>query len=159
MKLLIILILALIGGQSLFAQEIEELSFEELNKRIRSDNETEVLVVNFWATWCKPCVKELPYFDSLQAHYPTKKVKVVLVSLDIEAEAAKKYRERKNIQSEVVYLDEVDHNAWIDRISSDWSGAIPATLFVDNSGQEQFHEGELSDEALFSQVNQILNLK
>ncbi|MEQ9442671.1 MAG: TlpA disulfide reductase family protein [Cyclobacteriaceae bacterium] len=157
MKLLVWLIPFLLYGSELLSQEIPVLDFQGLEERIREKNEAEVLVVNFWATWCKPCIKELPYFDSLQTSYSPTKVKVLLVSLDMEAKAAAKYYQRKNIQSEVVFLDAVDHNAWIDRISPDWSGAIPATLFINSSGEESFHEGEYSAEALFTQVNQLLN--
>jgi thiol-disulfide isomerase/thioredoxin len=159
MKYVIHIGFLLLSGPPLLAQEIPVLSFEELNERIRSNKTSEVLVVNFWATWCKPCIKELPYFDSLQSSYSIDKVKVMLVSLDMNVETAEKYRTRKTIKSEVAFLDEVDHNAWIDKISPEWSGAIPATLFVVNSGQEYFHEGELSGETLFSQVNQLLNPK
>ncbi|MGD1889351.1 MAG: TlpA family protein disulfide reductase [Cyclobacteriaceae bacterium] len=149
----------LLSCPQLTAQEIPILSFEELNEHIHSENQSEVLIVNFWATWCKPCIKELPYFDSLQSTYSTEEVKVLLVSLDIEVATAEKYSSQKNIISEVVYLDEVDHNSWIDRISPEWSGAIPATLFVSSSGSELFYEGELSKETLFSQVNQLLHPK
>ena len=157
MKLLIWFFLLLLIGPNLLGQEIPVLSYEDLEKRIRETDDTELLVVNFWATWCKPCIKELPYFDSLQAAYNAKEVTVLMVSLDMEADAAAKYQKKKNIQSEVVFLDEVDHNAWINRISPDWSGAIPATLFRTNAGTERFHEGEYSAEALFNQVNQLLN--
>ena len=157
MKSLFSILLFLMIAPNLVGQNIPALSFEELDNRIRQENEADVLVVNFWATWCKPCIKELPYFDSLQTAYPEKKVKVLLVSLDMELASAEKYQQRKGIQSEVLYLDETDHNAWIDRISNNWSGAIPATLFIPASGEEKFHEGEFSAETLFAQVNQLLN--
>jgi len=159
MKYSIPFALLLLTCPLLLAQEIPVLSFEELNDRIRSQSSSELLVVNFWATWCKPCIQELPYFDSLQSAHPSDEVKVLLVSLDIDVAAAEKFSARKNIVSEVVFLDEVDHNAWIDRISPDWSGAIPATLYIPNSGAEKFHEGELSEKTLFSQVNQLLHPK
>lgn len=159
MKYIAILFLManVLGKVPTSAQGIPELSFEELNTMIQSDDQSEVKVINFWATWCKPCIKELPYFDSLQASFSENEVKVLLVSLDINVSAAEKYRARKDIQSDVVYLDEVDHNAWIDRISPDWSGAIPATLYITPSGDQYFHEGELTAEALFEKVNQLIN--
>jgi hypothetical protein len=90
-------------------------------------------VVNFWATWCKPCVEELPAFDSLQAMPHQPPVKVLLVCLDFKEELEKKVKpflERHRLQAECVLLDEVNGNDFIDRISESWQGSIPATLFA-----------------------------
>lgn len=98
----------------------------------RLNHKDTVYVVNFWATWCKPCVAELPALDSLNHKYKGSKVKVLLVCLDFREELQTKvnpFLKRKNLSSECVLLDEVDGNAYIDKISPNWSGAIPATLF------------------------------
>lgn len=89
-------------------------------------------VVNFWATWCKPCIQELPSFDSLYHHTSGKPVKLVLVSLDFKEELEKKVKPflaKNNIQIPCYLLDEGNGNDFIDKVSKDWSGAIPATLF------------------------------
>ena len=57
--------------------------FEELEHIFHFQNDT-TYVINFWATWCGPCVKEMPYIDSLNDHYKGQKVKVILVSLDFK---------------------------------------------------------------------------
>jgi thiol-disulfide isomerase/thioredoxin len=87
-------------------------------------------VVNFWATWCKPCVQELPSLDSLQSENPG--LKVLLVNLDFaeKQKEVESFLKKKKITSECVLLDEVNGNAYIDLISPEWSGAIPATLFI-----------------------------
>ncbi len=90
-----------------------------------------IYVVNFWATWCKPCVKELPAFDSLGAN-SAPAVKVLLVSLDFKEELAKKvnpFLTKNKVKTTCVLLDEVNGNDFINKISPRWSGAIPATLF------------------------------
>jgi thiol-disulfide isomerase/thioredoxin len=102
----------------------------DLERRISSRDT--LYIVNFWATWCKPCVKELPSFDSLHAENAGKKRKVLLVSLDFREDLEKKlvpFLEKKNIRAECVLLDETNGNDFINRIDKDWSGAIPATLF------------------------------
>lgn len=103
---------------------------DQLIKRI--DNQDSIYVLNFWATWCKPCVKELPSFDSLQVIKAGKPIKIILVCLDFKEELDKKvlpFLKSKNIQSECILLDEVNGNDFVDKIARQWSGAIPATLF------------------------------
>lgn len=72
----------------------------------QKDNDT-TYIISFWATWCKPCIKELPYFDSLQTKYAGKKIKVLLVSLDFKKNYEKMllpYVEKHNVKTQVVLL-------------------------------------------------------
>lgn len=101
----------------------------ELQKRI--DTTQIPLVINFWATWCKPCIQELPAFDSLTASNNT--CKVLLVSLDFKEDIDKKvnpFLKKNQVMSDCVLLDEINGNDYINKISESWSGSIPATLFV-----------------------------
>jgi thiol-disulfide isomerase/thioredoxin len=160
MKLLFSFVLGIVTFIPEFssAQSIKSVKFEELNQIIRSEDGSSVKVVNFWATWCKPCIEELPYFEKLQETYGGKDVQVLLVSLDFSADKASAYKSKKDIQSEVVFLDETDHNRWIDKISPQWSGAIPATLIVDTrTGKEQFFEQKFEEKELFSTIEKFIN--
>lgn len=106
----------------------------DLLERI-SNNDT-TYIVNFWATWCKPCIEELPAFDSLYQVIKDKKIKVVLVSLDFIDDLKTKvnpFLKKNKIKSNCVLLDEVNGNNFINKISKNWSGAIPATLFKNQS--------------------------
>jgi thiol-disulfide isomerase/thioredoxin len=97
----------------------------------RIDTSKMPLVINFWATWCKPCVQELPAFDSLSTSKNT--CQVILVSLDFKEDIDKKvnpFLKKNNIVSECVLLDEINGNDYINKISEKWSGAIPATIFI-----------------------------
>ncbi|MCU0435136.1 MAG: TlpA family protein disulfide reductase [Bacteroidia bacterium] len=101
-------------------------------QRIAAGKDT-VYVVNFWATWCAPCVKELPDFEKLDSAYRSKPVKVLLVSLDFESQVQTKlvpFMQKRNLHSEVLFLDEVHDNEWIPKIDAAWQGNIPATLIV-----------------------------
>lgn len=103
---------------------------QDLLKRISPEDT--LYVVNFWASWCKPCVQELPALDSLNTQTQNTAIKVLLVCLDFSEELNTKvipFLKKKNIQSECVLLDEVNGNDYINKISTDWSGAIPATYF------------------------------
>jgi thiol-disulfide isomerase/thioredoxin len=104
---------------------------DDLLARLNQTQDT-TFVVNFWATWCKPCVQELPAFDSLSAVTKNKAVKVILVSLDFKEDLESKvnpFLAKKKIQSSCVLLDEINGNDFVNKISESWSGAIPATLF------------------------------
>lgn len=121
----------------------------------RIDTTQGTLVINFWATWCKPCVQELPAFDSLTTSNNT--CKVILVSLDFKEDIKKKvtpFLKKNKIQSECVLLDEVNGNDYINKISEAWSGAIPATLFV-RKGRKMFVEKKMRYLELQQHVTEI----
>lgn len=135
---------------SSFGQQAQIIKLSALQEIIQSESD-QVKVINFWATWCAPCVKELPLFQQL--HEDRKDVKVTLVSMDLDLdpnpEKVYKFIVRKNISADVVILDEQNPNAWIDKIEKEWSGALPATLVINTkTGKKKFverelHEGEL----------------
>lgn len=135
------------------AQTVKHVyKINELLSRI--ENTKGPLVVNFWATWCKPCVEELPAFDSLAK---TKNVTVLLVCLDFKEDIDKKvnaFIRKNNYTAEIVLLDEVNGNDYIDKISKSWSGAIPATLFV-NGNKRKLVEKKLKPAELNALVEEI----
>jgi thiol-disulfide isomerase/thioredoxin len=147
---ILLLIILLISFYFSWAQKAEIMKLEKLQSEIAKPSD-QVLVYNFWATWCAPCVKELPLFEKLNQE--DKNVKITLVSMDIDLdpnpEKVYKFIDRKKIQSRVVILDAVDPNSWINKIDKNWSGALPATLIINTkTGVRKFvntalKEGEL----------------
>lgn len=129
---------------------------DDLLKRIFNNSDT-TYVVNFWATWCKPCVAELPDFEKIHNDYKSKKVKVLLVSIDFKEELNKRVKtflDKNKYTAEVVLLDEVNGNDFIDKISKSWTGAIPATLITrKNKSYNEFFEKKLTYEILAEQLN------
>lgn len=126
----------------------------------RSGDSDTVYVLNFWATWCAPCLAELPHFEKLNADYTQQPVRVVLISTDFRRDVERRLRpfvERQNLKSQVVFLDEKTPNDWIDLISPEWSGAIPATLIVRPKTKfERFFERSLRYEDLEEIVREAL---
>jgi thiol-disulfide isomerase/thioredoxin len=136
---------------------LREVSLPQLNEQVLQSDDT-LYVVNFWATWCKPCVAELPYFENANKQFASQKVKVVLVSLDFlkDKEKVKNFIANKQIESQVFLFNEKNPNAWLGKIDSSWSGAIPATVFYKNKQKLLFHEGEFTQLELDS-IIQTLN--
>ena len=122
-----------------------------------SSKTDKTLVVNFWATWCKPCIKELPYFEAAQTKYK-EDIRVILVSLDFPEKLESQlipFVNENAIHSQVVLLDDPYENEWIPKVDSTWSGAIPATLIISGS-KKVFYEKSFTQEEL---ENEILKFK
>lgn len=114
----------------------------------------DIHVINFWATWCKPCVKELPYFERLHSE---QNIPVTLISLDMPNLIESKlipFIKKENLQSNVIVLDDPDANAWIPKISEDWSGAIPATIIIKGK-QKKFYEQSFTYETLTEAIKTL----
>jgi len=134
-------------------------TYDDFAKNILIEDEN-IYVINFWATWCAPCIKELPYFEKLNAE--NKNVKVILVSLDSKKDLDKKlipFIEKRKLKSKVLLLADKDYNSWLSKVDADWSGAIPATLLL-NGKKKQFAERDFQNfEELNQYVNSFINLK
>jgi thiol-disulfide isomerase/thioredoxin len=132
--------------KSFSQSKIDVIKFEDLQKIMNQPNDT-TLIVHFWATWCKPCVEELPLFEKISQEYLQKKVKVLFISMDFPKDVSIKvpsFLKSNNINSNVLLLDEPDYNSWIDVIDKDWSGTIPATLILNtNMRKRKFFEGQV----------------
>ncbi|MEQ6168121.1 MULTISPECIES: TlpA disulfide reductase family protein [unclassified Ekhidna] len=150
------LALCIIASIQLSAQEVEVVKFADLQKKMLY-TDAPLTVFNFWATWCGPCIKELPHFDNLENQ--NKNIKVYLVSIDFqsELERVKKFVAKKSLKSNVLFLDEKDPDDYMSKVSQEWSGAIPATLFVTDLGKTYFHEKAFTKEELEKTVEKYLN--
>lgn len=125
---------------------------------IKPSNDS-LYVVNFWATWCKPCVGEMPYFEEANTKFSAQKAKVIFVSLNSAKEEAnvEKFVTTKNIQSEVLLLNAGNPNVWIDKIEPEWTGSIPATIMYKGGKKVFFYEGELKQAELDSIIKTKTN--
>ena len=128
-------------------------------KPLLEKKDDKTYVINFWATWCAPCVKELPYFEKINKEYADKNVAVLLVSLDFPKQVEKKlipFINRKKLQSEVVLLDDVNEDVWIKAIDESWSGALPATIIY-TKNKRKFYEQSFDYETLENELKTFLN--
>lgn len=131
---------------------IEVYDFSTLEAMLNAADD-KIYIVNFWATWCKPCIEELPYFEALEAEGGDG-IKVILVSLDFPDKLEtqlKPFIANKKIKSQVILLDDPHENEWIPKVDSSWTGAIPATLIF-NKSKRVFYEKSFTKESLFEEV-------
>ncbi len=137
--------------------KIEVYDYKGLVPLINVEDDN-VHIVNFWATWCAPCVKELPYFEKINSEYADNGVEVLLVSLDFPKQydsKLKPFLKKYDLKSKVVALDDVDQNTWIPAINEAWSGALPATIIY-KGDERKFYEGSFTYEELQQELKQFL---
>lgn len=146
--LLILVLGALLAqGQTSF----RSITLDALEARLAAGGDT-TYVLNFWATWCAPCIAEMPAMERFQERHREAGVHVLLISVDDPSRAAKSlpaFLGKRSLSVEVLHLNENKPHQYIDRISPMWSGSIPATLVRGSKpGGGRFHEGEMDDEDL-----------
>ncbi|PQJ22899.1 TlpA disulfide reductase family protein [Tenacibaculum sp. SG-28] len=138
--------------------EVVTLDYKALKPYLsRKDDKT--YVVNFWATWCVPCVKELPAFEKLYANYKDNNVEVLLVSLDFPKQVEESlipFMRKHNLQATVLHFVDNDEQFWIKDIAESWTGSIPATLIY-NTKERKFFEHTFNYEELQKELQTFLN--
>ena len=144
-RLIFLLISFLFVGQTLRPQvpdrkKIRVLNFDQLEPALHLRNDT-VYLVNFWATWCSPCIAELPAIKAVQEKYSDKKFKVLLVSLDLPNQLNSRlipFVRSNKITADVILLDDPNQNRWIDKIDKKWSGEIPYTVIYGKDFRDSY---------------------
>jgi len=119
------------------------------------------VIVTFWATYCIPCIEEIPYFEELVKKYEDKGVKLLLVSLDFEnfyPSRIRKFAAKQKFTAPIVWLDETSADYFCPKIDSAWSGVMPATLLVNNkSGYRSFFEEQIPREVLEAEILKMVD--
>ncbi|KGL60777.1 TlpA disulfide reductase family protein [Polaribacter sp.] len=144
--------------KNLQVSSVKTYTYSEL-KPLLEKNDGKTYIVNFWATWCAPCVKELPYFEKIKKEFDDKNVEVLLVSLDFPKQVEKKlipFINKRKLNSKVVLLDDINEDVWIKSIDENWSGAIPATLIY-NKNKRKFYEHSFDYETLEKELQTFIN--
>ena len=137
---------------------LEVHDFESLKPLFDNSEDKGIKVINFWATWCAPCVEELPIFETLNTNYKDKGVEVTLVSLDFPGQLVSRvipFIQKQKLKSKILFLDDPYGNKWIPQVSEDWSGAIPATVIITQDSYK-FFEKSFSYRDLALEIEELL---
>lgn len=132
------------------------LSFEQLEPQLQKKNDS-VYLVNFWATWCAPCLEELPAIEKVGEKYKNKKFRILLVSIDVPNQLNSRlipFIKSKQIKSDVVLLNDPRQNVWIDKVDPGWSGEIPFTLIYGKDFRSTYNKS-----FSYKELDSIINLK
>ncbi|TAE40124.1 MAG: TlpA family protein disulfide reductase [Runella slithyformis] len=159
MKALFVVSVLFIMSIKTNAQRVELVQFGRLQQLLTQPSDT-TYIINFWATWCKPCVVELPVFEQINQQYAGQKVRVLLVSMDFAKDMVTRvlpFVARWQIANPVWLLNEPDYDSWINKVSQRWSGAIPATLILNNKKRKRiFFEQPLEFNQLEKELRDFL---
>lgn len=154
MRILSIVILVMVCQMEVYGQEMKSIKITELEKTIADSKGP--LIINFWATYCIPCIEEIPYFQEQVKQHEKDGVQLLLVSLDMKSyypQKVMKFVKEKKFTAPMVWLNETDADYFCPKVDAKWSGALPATLFINNrTGYRKFYEEQISEEKLRSEI-------
>ena len=141
------------------SQDVKSVKITDLENTIKESKTP--LIVNFWATFCVPCLEEIPYFQETAEQYKAKNVSLVFVSLDMKEAYPVKVNEmakRLKLVYPVVWLNETNADYFCPKIDTSWTGGMPSSLFVNNAtGYHKFFEEPLSKDKLEKEIQVMLS--
>jgi thiol-disulfide isomerase/thioredoxin len=132
------------------AQTIKTIDYKEFEQIISKPSDR-IRVYNFWASWCRPCIMELPHFKEAQEKLKDKPVDFYFVTLDVpdKLEKAKEILKVRGFEGDHFLLNEPT-NYWIDLLDPNWAGDIPYTVLIKSDG------GKIPASFVFNSTKQLV---
>ena len=134
---------------------------EKTLQNLVSKRNGKILVLNFWATWCVPCVEEFPDLSRVANLYADRGVEVAAVSIDTPDDLKTKVIPFVEGQSKHIryFINAFEKDEQlIDAVSKEWSGAIPTTVIYDSKGKrKKFLLGKQTYSSLIREIDTLLN--
>ncbi len=115
--------------------------------------QNQLVVVNFWASWCRPCIEEMPHFDKIHRAYQNNGVAFLGIATKDSPSAVRKFVAQKEISYKIALDDQ-------DRITTAFGGVkvLPTTIFIDNQNNiVRIHKGYLAQERLEENLRNLLS--
>lgn len=159
-RTILLLLVCWLGGLNGGAQTIQKISAAELADYIAHCDHP--LIVNFWATFCVPCMKEMPYFQSTVSRYKEKGVELILVSLDLPDYYPSKiaaFAKKSDLRARILWLNETDADYFCPKVDSAWSGGIPCSLFINNATHfRRFFDRQLTEAQVEPAIREMIKI-
>ena len=155
----ILIVLLLFASMSVQAQTpVQRIKVTELQEYIAKSDHP--LIVNFWATFCVPCNKEIPYFQTTVARYKDQGVELILVSLDLPDYYPARigdFARRQGYTARLMWLIETDADYFCPKVDPHWSGGIPCSLFINNKTHyRRFFDRQLTEPQVEPEIKSML---
>lgn len=158
MKSILLAFLVLSSYSNSADQQLQGIKIEELNTYIKKADHP--LIINFWATWCQPCIAEIPYLQQAAQQYKDSGLELIMVSLDFPEAFPKDitaFIKSKNLNGTFFWLDETNADHFCPVIDKAWQGGIPATLFLNTKNNyRKFFERKITPDELGTTLREML---
>lgn len=122
-------------------------TYAEVEPFFQEKNDNITYVVNFWATWCRPCIREMEHFEQLTRETSRNDLQVVMISVDKAEDVPTKMKDfiaTRPLTLPVVAFTDNFYDGWIYKVDPAWQrGSIPVTLIYRN-GKRYFNKGQIS---------------
>jgi thiol-disulfide isomerase/thioredoxin len=139
---------------------IQKIKITDLESYIAGSDHP--LIINFWATFCVPCNKEIPYFQSTVARHKDQGVELILVSLDLPDYYPAKidaFARKQGYTAKILWLNETDADYFCPRVDPHWTGGIPSSLFIDNKTHyRRFFDRQLTEPQVEPEIKKMMAL-
>ena len=149
----------LLAGLTASGQSVRKIKITELQAIIAQSDHP--MIINFWATFCVPCCKEIPYFQSTVARYKADKVELILVSLDLPDYYPVRiagFAQNRGFTSRLFWLDETNADYFCPRVDPGWTGGIPCSLFINNQTHyRRFFDRQLTETQVEPEIKKMLS--
>jgi thiol-disulfide isomerase/thioredoxin len=158
MRVVLTLLLAALLAPALAQPAIRKIKVADLEQTIAHSDHP--LIINFWATFCGPCCKEIPYFQSTVAQYKDQRVELILVSLDRPGDYPAKiaaFAKERGFTLPIVWLDETNAGYFCPKVDPRWTGGIPCSLFINNKTHyRRFFDRQLTERQVEPEIQEML---
>lgn len=145
-----------------YSQQIAKWKITDVEKMMNW-KDSGILVLNFWATFCKPCVAEIPSFIKITKKYKGSNVRLILISLDLPSAFPEKiatFAKERKFTTKLAWLEETNADYFCPVVDKSWSGSIPATLVVNtNTGFRKFNEGEMTEKEFEKMIVEAIGIE
>jgi thiol-disulfide isomerase/thioredoxin len=144
LKFIVACTFVLIGACSskVRVERLNDAAIEEL------PSQHQTVVLNFWATWCQPCVEEIPLFIKLQKEHP--EIRVVGISMDElnQESQVQLFAQNHRMNYRVALRDGDDFEKMVNSIDPQWIGVLPATFVFKNGSRVYSKTGAITEKEL-----------